>query len=67
MNGHEQTEKARKSIITTMVGAVSDIENEFGKLALEGIDENTLKRSLEVLRNKIFDRGNNEVRKISQS
>lgn len=61
------SESISKKIRTTMIGALDEIEKEFGELW--GKDKRTLtekelelKTRYEKLRSKILDRGNNQIR-----
>jgi hypothetical protein len=58
---------AKKAVTTTMVGAIVELEAEYRKLSFDhGFDADILKESLSYLRDKFFDCGNNQIRKINE-
>lgn len=57
---------AKKRIQTTMIGALSSIEEHFGFLWENDLDEHSgdMKKIFEELRAEILDRGNNQIRNL---
>lgn len=65
---HEQVEKA---IRTTMIGALSSLEENFGHLWAHGVPENELsdiewenRQIYYLTRQGFLDKGNNQIRKL---
>jgi len=53
----------KKKIQTTMIGALSSIEEHFGFL-LEGEDKAAMQELYQKIRSEILDKGNNQARNI---
>lgn len=63
--------ECQKKIDTTMIGALSAIEDAFGELwnhqsLYQNEDELFWKEKYEILRSKILDNGNNQKRKLEK-
>lgn len=57
-----------KKITTTMIGSISDIEEFFGVLwdGQDSKEKVKMRQLFEKLREKILDRGNNQIRSIKK-